>query len=160
FLDEAIVELARSFAAQERLDRFAALKKFGAVVPAAVGRVSAGDANRIARVPGILGGALFARRSHAKTAAVAGAVASGHAPVILVSQMDDGEVASLPLEPNRFGLKRLALQLFWLEHDLFRKTGFHFSGSCSSVPRSQGGNTMPLCSCRSAVFTLAVISAG
>src|SRR5215813_6448488 len=49
---------------------------------------------------------------------------------------------------------------FWVEHDLFRKTGFHFSGSCSSVPRSQGGNTMPLCSRRSAVFTLAVISAG
>ena len=44
FLDQAIVELTRPFAAQKRLDRLAALKKFGAVAPAAVGRVGAGDA--------------------------------------------------------------------------------------------------------------------
>ena len=97
FLDEPIVELARPFAAQKRLDRIAALKKFGAVAPAAVGRIGAGDADRVARIPGILGGARLLRGSLARKRRQWRTRRHRHAPVILAGQTDDNEVASLPL---------------------------------------------------------------
>ena len=47
-LDQAIVQLVRPFARQERDNRVAACKKLGAVTPAAVFGVSQRNANRIA----------------------------------------------------------------------------------------------------------------
>src|SRR6185369_3064866 len=54
-LDQAVVELLRPFAGQECLDRVAALEEFGAIAPAAVGRIGLRDPRRVARVPGVLG---------------------------------------------------------------------------------------------------------
>src|SRR5262245_56497245 len=54
-LDQSIVELARPFAAQERLDLGAPHREFGAIAPAAVLGIAERDALGVARVPGILG---------------------------------------------------------------------------------------------------------
>src|SRR5262245_29338076 len=51
FLDQAVVELARPFAAQEGLDLGAAVDELGAVAPLAVGRVGQRHPHRVARVP-------------------------------------------------------------------------------------------------------------
>src|SRR5918993_5835652 len=62
FLDQAVVELARPFAAQEGLDLGPAIDELGAVAPFAVGRVGQRQAGGIASVPGILGHADLLRR--------------------------------------------------------------------------------------------------
>src|SRR5215471_3040340 len=51
FFDQAIVELAIPLARQKRFDRFATLKKIGAIAPATVDRVPERDARRISRIP-------------------------------------------------------------------------------------------------------------
>ena len=48
FLDQPVVEFARPFAGQERLDRLAALQELGAVAPAAVRRIGERDARGVA----------------------------------------------------------------------------------------------------------------
>src|SRR6266581_2774276 len=55
FLDQTVIELAVPLACQERFDGLAALQEFGAIAPAAVGRVRKRDASRIARVPCVFG---------------------------------------------------------------------------------------------------------
>src|SRR5450631_753919 len=55
FLDEPVVEFARPFALEKRLDGLAALQEFGAVAPPAVGGVGQRDARRVARVPRVFG---------------------------------------------------------------------------------------------------------
>src|SRR5262249_20650064 len=49
------IELAIPFARKERHDFLAAMDKFGAVSPDAVGRVGLGNAGGLARIPSILG---------------------------------------------------------------------------------------------------------
>src|SRR5262249_14837757 len=61
-LDQAVVELALPLARQECLDGGAALEDFGAVAPAAVGRVGERDASGITRVPGVFGEPRLLRR--------------------------------------------------------------------------------------------------
>src|SRR3974377_2236606 len=55
FLDQAVVKLTAPLARQERFDSGAALKKFRAIAPAAVGCIGKRDASRVARVPCIFG---------------------------------------------------------------------------------------------------------
>src|ERR1700733_6099021 len=54
-LDETVIELARPFARQERLDGLAALEELRAVSPAAVRGVREGHSRWIAAVPCVLG---------------------------------------------------------------------------------------------------------
>src|SRR6266566_7025279 len=61
FLDQTVLELAVPLACQKRLDGRAALQEFGAVAPAAVGRVRERDASRIARIPRVFGQARLLR---------------------------------------------------------------------------------------------------
>src|SRR6266566_1427178 len=61
FLDQTVLELAVPLACQKRLDGRAALQEFGAVAPAAVGRVRERDASRIARIPCVFGQARLLR---------------------------------------------------------------------------------------------------
>jgi len=53
--DETVIELARPFARQERLDGLAALEELRAVSPAAVRGVREGHSRWIAAVPCVLG---------------------------------------------------------------------------------------------------------
>src|SRR5690348_10313069 len=63
FLDESIVELLRPLALEELDDGRAPGKELCAITPRAIYRVCQRDALRVARVPGILGGArLLCRR--------------------------------------------------------------------------------------------------
>src|SRR5262245_66260959 len=55
FLDQTIIELAIPFARKERHDFLAAMDKFGAVSPDAVGRVGLGNADGLALIPGLTG---------------------------------------------------------------------------------------------------------
>src|SRR6266571_9479267 len=55
FLDQTVIELAVPLACQERFDGLAALQEFGAIPPAAVGRVRKRDAGRITRIPCVFG---------------------------------------------------------------------------------------------------------
>src|SRR5689334_13888814 len=54
-LDQSIVELLGPLAGQERLDGLPTLEEFGAIAPAAVGRIGQRNTGRIARVPRVLG---------------------------------------------------------------------------------------------------------
>src|SRR5260370_19892126 len=62
-LDQPIVQFARPFSLQERLNGLAPLEELGAVPPAAVAGVSQRNARRVARVPRILGHAHLLRGS-------------------------------------------------------------------------------------------------
>src|SRR5216683_3066214 len=61
FLDQPIVQLARPFSNQERLNGLAPLEELDAVAPTAVGGVSQRNARRVARVPRVLGHAHLLR---------------------------------------------------------------------------------------------------
>src|SRR5438045_8333085 len=52
-LDQAIIQFPRPFAREERHDGRAALKKFGAVAPAAVLGVGERDTLGVTRIPGV-----------------------------------------------------------------------------------------------------------
>jgi hypothetical protein len=66
FLDQPLVEFARPFASQERLDLDATAWKLSAIAPTAVESIGKRDARRVARIPcvlcraDLLDGALFA----------------------------------------------------------------------------------------------------
>src|ERR1700758_500285 len=55
FLDQAVVKLTAPLARQERFDGSAPLKKFRAIAPATIGRISKCDASWVARVPCVFG---------------------------------------------------------------------------------------------------------
>ena len=61
FLDQPIVEFPQPFAGEEGLDRFAALQKFGAIAPAAVGCVCERHALRVPAIPRVLASAHLLR---------------------------------------------------------------------------------------------------
>src|ERR1700730_4131035 len=63
FLDQPVVQLAVPLARKKSLDGLAALQKFSAVPPAAVGRVGERDARGITGIPCIFGLACFLRSS-------------------------------------------------------------------------------------------------
>src|SRR6266478_796864 len=60
-LDQAILMLPCPFAGEERDDRGAAFKEFGAVAPAAIFRIGQRHAFGIARIPGVFGHPGFLR---------------------------------------------------------------------------------------------------
>ena len=59
FLDQAVVEFLVPFAGEEGDDFGAAVEEFGAVAPAGIGGVGAGDSVGVAGVPGFFGEANF-----------------------------------------------------------------------------------------------------
>src|SRR4029079_12222228 len=103
-LDQAIVMLLRPFAGEECDDRFAALKEFGAVTPAAILGIGQRHPDRIARIPGVfrharlLGGGFAGEGRQRRTRHD---VSPGWRPRDIVPIGTESQLARINPEPDR-----------------------------------------------------------